>query len=302
MIKTATLYRIISEPADTLDARASFDAAAFTPCGSTQQISSGWVPPRGIEHGALLEIVSGQWILKLATETKKVPSPVLDNEVSRIAKEAEALTGRKPGKKQRREIREEALLSLLPAAFPSRLDTLVWIDVANKLVLIDTASTGRADAVVTELIRCQEGLGLALIQPNETPALAMAKWLRDREPIEFLEIGRACELKATDDSKANVKYTHHDLFIPEIQQHIASGMLPISLAMCWDDRVSFSLTDKLTLKGITMLEDTRVPPAEAVDAFDADVVLFTGEMRTLVIDLLIALGGEAQAPKEQANG
>lgn len=29
----------------------------FAPCAATQQKSAGWVPPRGDEHGALVELV-----------------------------------------------------------------------------------------------------------------------------------------------------------------------------------------------------------------------------------------------------
>jgi recombination associated protein RdgC len=39
-------------------------SAAFVECGSSQSESAGWVPPRGERHGALLESVGGQWMLR----------------------------------------------------------------------------------------------------------------------------------------------------------------------------------------------------------------------------------------------
>lgn len=301
MITNATLYLVVSEPDESTDARACFDAAPFIPCAPTQQISSGWVPPRSEDNGALLEIVHGHWIAKLCTETKKVPADVLNRLVKEQCKEIEAATGRKPGKKQTRELKEEALITLLPAAFPSRVYTLVWIDVANKMVVVDTASSSRADVVVSELIRCQEGLALAPISAMVSPAAAMAEWLFTQESPADFTVDRDLDLKAVDESKAKVKYTNHDLFIPEVKEHLTDGMLPVNLAMTWDDRASFVLTDAFVLKKIEFLDDNSVPPDEQADAFDANVILMAHEMSHLVPDLLLALGGEQIATTKETE-
>jgi len=64
--------------------------------------------------------------------------------------------------------------------------------------------------------------------------------------------------------------------------------------LTWNGRVSFVLTDALTLKKIKLLdvvlESVASDPGD--DGFDADVALCTGELRRLVPDLLLALGGE----------
>ncbi len=308
MIKNATIFKITAEPAESFDARGAIEAAAFVPCGPTQQLSFGFVPPRGIENGALLETIDSQWILRFAIETRKVPADVLDKEVSRIADETEAATGRKPGKKQRKEIREEALLTLLPKAFPQRADTMVWINVPDKFVVIGSTSASAVEIIAAELVRCQDGLAIDVLRPATPAAAAMTQWLTDQAMPEFFQPGSALELKATDESKSKVKYTNHDLFIEEILFHVRGGMAPASMRIEWDDRVHVTLTDKLALKSIDLLEDTRVPPEEAADAWDADVALFTGEIRLLVADLLRAMGGEVPAdvtdvePKEVANG
>lgn len=66
MFKNAMIYRIVNRvdvyPNVIEDA---LQAAEFAPCGTTQQQSAGWTPPRGIEHGPLLEFVSGQWMMRL---------------------------------------------------------------------------------------------------------------------------------------------------------------------------------------------------------------------------------------------
>jgi recombination associated protein RdgC len=110
-------------------------------------------------------------------------------------------------------------------------------------------------------------------------------------------VDRECELKAADESKAVVRYTRHALDTDEVVQHIANGKVPTRLAMTWNDRVSFVLTEALQLKKVAFLDVVadEAPTAagdRADDHFDADVAIATGELSRLLPDLLEALGGE----------
>ena len=74
--------------------------------------------------------------------------------------------------------------------------------------------------------------------------------------------------------------------IEEVQAHIAAGKLPTKLAMTWDDRVSFLLTEGLQLKKVTFL-DTVFEGTKADDGgFDTEVDIATGELRKLIPDLI----------------
>ena len=122
----------------------------------------------------------------------------------------------------------------------------------------------------------------------------MAQWLLTHEaPAEF-SIDQSCELKASDDSKAVVRYTRHPLDIDEVRTHIAHGKLPTQLAMTWQGRVSFVLTEALQLKKIIFQEPVQ---SEGQDegGLDADMAIATGELRLLVPDLLAALDGEGRS-------
>ena len=126
-----------------------------------------------------------------------------------------------------------------------------------------------------------------------------------QEPPAGFTIDRECELKATDESKAVVRYAKHPLDIDEVKQHIADGKRPTRLALTWDDRVSFELTHGLQIRKIVFLEgtDEGAGGGKKEDNFDADVAIATGELGQLVPALLDALGGEAAftaAPAEEA--
>ena len=272
----------------------SLQAARFVECGLTQEKSVGWTAPRGDAHGALVESVGGQWILKLMVESKMVPGSVITRKVKERAAQIEAVTGRKPGKKETKELKDEAKLDLLPMAFTKQGTCLVWIDPLTRLLVIDAGSQGKADEVLTFLAKAMEALGAVLVQTTISPVAAMSDWLLSQEPPAGFSVDRECELKAGDDSKAVVRYSRHALDIEEVQQHITNGKLPTRLAMTWEGRVSFMLTETFQIKKLSFVEGVFQDGASSNkdDRFDADAAIATGEIRKLIPDLLAALGGE----------
>lgn len=297
MFKNATLYRIIQMPSPDYDITAALQAREFLPCGASQEVSHGWVPPRG-EYQAMCECINGNLIYKLMTETKTVPTDVLDRKVKERAAAIEASTGRKPGRKETRDLKDDIRLELLPMAFAKRTSTLAWINPEQKLLVIDTASTKRADEVVTALIQSQEGLVLQRINTQVSPVARMADWLTKAFAPETLSVDRDCVLASMDESKAKVKYVKHNLDIQEVVDHIHNGMMPESLAVTWLNRVSFVLTGELTLKNIAILDVEVDAGDEKVDEFDASICIMTAELLSLTGDLIDELGGEVSMQKD----
>ena len=98
-----------------------------------------------------------------------------------------------------------------------------------------------------------------------------------------------------DDLKSTVRYSRHTLEIDEVAQHIESGKVPTQLAMTWNERVSFTLTDAAQIRKIKLLDvvlDGVQESGKDDDGFDADAAIVTGELAGLIPDLLEALGGE----------
>jgi len=295
VFKNIIVYRIAQgwQP----DLTAVEEALAKTPfaeCGATQERSAGWVPPRGEAHGPLAESVAGQWVLRWQSEAKVLPGAVLARKVKEKAERIERETGRKPGKKESRELKDEAKLDLLPMAFTKQGSTWVWIDREARTLVIDAGSQGRADEITTALVEALPGLSLALVDTQTSPQAAMAHWLREQEPPAGFSIDRECELKSAAEDKAVVRYARHPLDIDEVRAHIEAGKLPTKLAMSWDGRVSFVLTEGLQLKKVALLDTVLEGQAQDDGGFDADVAIATGELSRLIADLVEALGGEGR--------
>jgi recombination associated protein RdgC len=301
VFKNLMIYRMTAgwpEVVATLED--ALEDARFTECGASQEKSVGWVEPRGHEHGALVEVVGGQWLMKLMIEVKVIPASVVKRKVQDQLDHIEATTGRKPGKKERRDISEDARLALLPVAFTKQGSVQVWVDPTAGILVTDAGSQGKADEVMTWLIKAVNGLVVQLVNTQTSPSAAMALWLSTKEGPPDFTVDRECELKAADESRAVVRYTRHALDTDEVSQHIAMGKVPTRLALTWSDRVSFVLTDTLQLKKVSFLETVFEGAAAAPgdtqdDNFDADVAIATGELRKLIPDLLEALGGEVVA-------
>lgn len=279
----------------------ALDPARFAPCGASQEKSVGWVEPRGQAHGPLVEVIGGQWMLKQMVETKAVPGSVVKRKVEERAQQIEASTGRKPGKKEKRELAEDARQALLPMAFTKQSTVRVWIDPQNARLVLDAGSQAKADETMTALVTAIDGLAVQLVDTKTSPAVAMSEWLSTQEAPQGFSVDRECELKAPDESRAVVRYTRHALDTDEVSQHITMGKVPTRLALTWNDRVSFVLTEGLQLKKITLLDVVlEDKPAAAGDRkdddFDTDVVLITGELSELLPALMDALGGEAEHP------
>lgn len=254
----------------------------------------GWVEPRGEKHGALVESVAGQLVLKLMVESKVVPGGVVAEELAKRVQAIEAQTGRKPGKKEKKELKEDVRNSLLVQAFTKKRATLVWIAPAERLLVVESGSQSHSDEVVTELVKAFEGLAITPVHSVVAPSSAMAHWLTTQDLPSGFTTDRDCILKAQDESKASVRYARHALDIEEIRGHIATGKVPTQLALTWTDRVSFVLTDsgflrKLEFIGAAVKEHSK---SNTGSDFDTDVAIGTGELRAFIPELLEALGGE----------
>ena len=305
MFKSASFFRIASDfvlpPLDALEE--VLQTAQFMPCGATQPESVGWVPPRGNKSTVMVETVGTQVILRLSIERRPVPASAVKAEVEARVEKYKQETGReRASAKIKKEFKEEAMQALLPRAFTKRSSTTLWIDPDNKFLVVDSASLAGADKVVSQLIEAlseipgsRPGLMAKPVQTTMAASAAMAHWLSSREAPVGFTVDRDCELKMPDDQKSTVRYSRHTLEIDEVAEHIASGKVPTQLAMTWNERVSFVLTDMAQVKKIKLLDvvlDGVQENGKDDDGFDTDAAIVTGELSALIPDLLEALGGE----------
>ena len=256
--------------------------------------SQGWISPR--DNGLLVHEVNKQLLFALGTEKKLLPASVI-NQVSKAkAVEIEEQQGFKPGRKQLREIKEQVTDALLPRAFSINRATRVWLDPVNGWLIVDAATAAKADEVIKLLIKSIEKLPLETLQVVQSPVAAMTQWLTSDEVPKGFSVDQDTELRAGGDSKATVRFVSHTLELDDVRRHIANGKQCTRLAMTWADRISFVLTESLTIKRIAPLdiitETADVSSRDDDERFDSDMLLMTGELAKMLDDLVFALGGQ----------
>ena len=269
---------------------------AFAACSSLDMGSQGWVSPR--DNGMLVHTVNRQMLLQLGVEKKLLPATVV-NQVSKArAAELEEQQGFKPGRKQMKELKEQVTDELLPRAFSIRRSTSVWIDPVNHWLVVDAASPAKADEVFKALLQSIDQLPLGTLRVERSPVAAMTDWLAADEAPAGFTVDQDTELRAATEGKATVRYVRHTLEPEDVRRHIAAGKQCTRLALTWADRVSFVLTESLTVKRVTPLdvlkENDGAMTQNDDERFDTDFALMTGELAKLMNDLVEALGGEMQ--------
>jgi recombination associated protein RdgC len=304
MFKSASFFRIAEDfvlpPLEALEE--ALQATRFLSCGATQAESSGWVAPRGNKSTALVENVNRQIIVRLCTERRPVPASAIKAAVEERMEKYKQETGReRVGAKIKKEFREEVLMDLMPRAFTKQSSTTLWLDPVKKFVVVDSGSLTGADKVVSFLVEAlgnipgAAGLKAKPVQTTLSAAASMSHWLSSREAPVGFTVDRDCELKMPDDEKSTVRYSRHTLEIDEVAEHIAAGKVPTQLAMTWNDRVSFVLSEAGQIKKLKLLDvvlDGIGDKGKDDDGFDTDAAILTGELSAMIPDLLEALGGE----------
>ena len=297
--KNIQVYRMTAGWDLGSDINAVLEAHAHEPIGASQEISVGWVP---VQDDRFAYSVGGQLMLHFKTEVRKVPGSALKAKVKAACEQFQDQTGRKPCKKERREISDDTLLSLLPMVLPTAQQVRVWIDLANGWVVLNTGSQSLSDRIMTALVKALDKIQLQTLVLARSVGVVMTEWLAAQEgPIAFA-IDRACELKANDESKAVVRYTNSTLDTDNLREHIRQGKVCTSLALTWNDRVSFVLTDQFRIKKIKFLDiiqtEREQNTVDEVAVFQSDFAILTGELAKMLADLVEAFGGEQKAEED----
>ena len=303
-------YRLSPEWPITLDAlREQLATKPFKPCGSQDHESRGWVPP--FDGGELVHAIGDNWLVCMQTEAKLLPPAVINKEADKRAAEIKEQQGFKLGRKAMNELREQITTELLPRAFTRIRKTFAWMNVGAGWLVVDAASEKKAEDVLELLRHSLDTFPLALLRTERSPMSAMADWLAGGAPDGFT-LDQDFALQSISEDRARATFKGHDLEETHIDELLAAGNLPIKLAMTFDDRISFVLTESGALKRIDFLDVIRdqVKADEHEDAqsiFDAEFALMTGELLRLLPAIVAAMGGEiARSPdlidnaKEQA--
>lgn len=269
---------------------------AFRAATSIELTTSGWVSPT--KDGPLVRTVNKQLLITLQTEKKLLPASVITQVSKDRAAEMEEQQGFAVGRKAMKDLKERVADELLPRAFSIITAVHTWIDPVNGWLVVDAASPSKAEDVIKLLLKAIDKLPLGSLRVQSSPVGVMTSWLESDEAPYNFTIDQDTELRATGESKAAVRFVKHSLDPEDVRRHIAGGKQCTRLALTWNSRVSFVLTESLAIRSIKPLDVTKENDTVTYnddERFDNDMMLMAGELAKMLADLVEALGGEAKA-------
>lgn len=268
----------------------------FRPCGRTDPLSIGWCPPTGQDGAPLTHVIGRFALVCLKKEEKILPSSVVNETLAERLSDIEEQQGRKIGKREKTELRENIVRELLPRAFSVTRKTYAYVDRQGGWLVVDSASGKKTDELTVALRQTLGELPVTPLNTTERPAAVMTRWLTEGAPPDVV-IEQECELRADDEDGGIVRCRRQDLSAPEIQNHLAAGKEAMKLALSWDDRLGFALDDRLNIRRLRFLDSVQEKASEietddAMARFDADFSILTLELAEFIPRLLELFGGE----------
>lgn len=294
--KNIFIYRLSREVSwDTAAVNAALGKFVFTPCGSQDMVKAGWAPVLG---NNLTHEYQGFLLIQHKREEKILPSQVLKEELQKKILTLEEEQDRKLKKTEKDSLKDEVLHSLLPRAFTRKSLAKILIDRSNHLVFVEASSAKKAEDQLALLRKSLGSLPVIPFTPREPLEITMTEWFKNGFPAGFTA-GEDATLKGLLDNGGAVRCNKVDLQSDEIMSHIEAGKVATTVAINWMERASFRVNDDMSIKALTFCDDLYdqnddIDREDVAQRFDADFVLFTGELSALFNALVEAIGGEAE--------
>ena len=268
--------------------------AQFQPCTGLEWSSIGFTNP--VEFTSDM-VFSAQNTIRIALkkEEKVLPSTVINDLLKEKINLIREVEGRKVGRKEKQELKDTITDDLLPRAFTKNNNTDAIIDTKRDYLLINQATTSRAEIVLTKLREALGGVEAKLPRTKQSLGSLMMEWLLRGKAAGYFELDSDCELVGLGENAPVVRIKHHDLTAEEITKLLHSGKVVTQLGLSWNDRVRFVLTDNFTLKRIQFLDIIQEEASGQADDDQslayASQILMAEALGELLDELVSYLGG-----------
>lgn len=297
--KNLRIYRFTEKPTFSAELLGELlSGRPFTPCQSQDEFSFGFVNPVNGSNDNLT-IESGQYIGFCGKKEERIlPSAAVNEELTKRVKEVEEREARKLPAKERARMKDELIFELLPRAMTKSSKTHAYIDVENGFLIVDSSSAKKAEDLLSHVRKCLGSLPVVPLQVKNKPYSVMTQWLlfTEENHHQKFTLDDECELRSPEEAGAIIRCKRQDVTLPQIKSHLDNGLQVHKLAMTWSDRISFTIDADLAIKRVKFLDlvQEKAADVEAFDEteqFEADFTIMTGELTTMLSDLIEAFGG-----------
>ncbi|GAA0832992.1 MAG: recombination-associated protein RdgC [Marinomonas sp.] len=248
--KNAQIFQL--KDTESLDTNELIDKIPEFPlkeCGSQEEFSFGWLPL--IRNSEQWSLASDHCLLfRAGKEEKVLPAAVVREELEAKVAEIELIEGRKVGRKEKTDMKDELVFTLRPKAFSKRTDVWAYIDLKAKILVINSTNASMTELLFKHLQTTLGSFPMSPLQAQVSPASLMTDWLTKNEVPASLETGDECEIQDGSEEKATIRFKALEPLSEDVTRHLEQGMAVKSLALRWTDKLTFVLHEDLTLRKI----------------------------------------------------
>ncbi|MEE4361372.1 MAG: recombination-associated protein RdgC [Pseudomonadales bacterium] len=281
----------------TEDLDAQLIDARFSPCGPGQADSVGWEPPVADAPEQLVREVAGRQLLRARIQERILPMAAVTELLPERLAEIEAREGGPVRGARRREVAEGLRAELLPRALLKSTHQWLVIDRPSGLVLVDSATPARGEALLSMLRGCLGSLGvrpLAFTRPLDG---TLTTWVESGSLPKGFSLGEWCDLEHPQDTSNKVRFRGQPLDEDEVAATLARGLRVTAVELCWDLGAEAPLRCVLSEDG--SLRRLRLPVEDAAKGedeseaarLDAELALLGMTLERFFAALFPALGG-----------
>lgn len=295
MFRNVRFYKLDDNWPDSEEALSqSLESAAFTPCGPLTERSSGWMPVDADTSDLLARRLNGADLIRLRSQSRVLPHAAINEELEARVEEYRNRMQEAPSPREKRRLKAETRDELLPKAMLKSDKIWGYVDLKEKVICIDAALESVADRFLRRLRAPFGELNIRPLQFNKPVNDLLTKIFLGGAPKQFA-LGRECRMQDAADSGSIVRWSDFDLSDTTIRNHVANGMRLTHLAIEYDNVLGCVLDENgvITKMRFLGMDDDNHEENDPLARMDAEFVLITGMLRTLLGDLKKILGGFA---------
>lgn len=311
--KNLRIYRFTQDfVMDKATLNAGMNTSLFSPCGSQEASSLGWVsaltPKQTPIDGATADAAeidlvfeqNGHWLITAKKQDKVLPASVVNDAIEEKVAAISEAEGRPVRRKERQDLKDDVLMTLLPKAFTRSSLQSAYINQKEGYIVINAASANKAEELLTLLRESLGSLPVIPIVSKQLPLQIMTSWVGEATSAvnshENFSLGDECELSDPKETGSVIRCKHQDLASNEINSHLQAGMVVSKLGLIWLNGIEFILDDQLAIKRLRFADNIQ----EKADSFEAqnsdeqfaiEFSVMTLELSSFIKHLIDALGG-----------
>ncbi|WP_069108581.1 recombination-associated protein RdgC [Pseudoalteromonas piscicida] len=275
--------------------QAEFDAAlaqdAARGCGEQEMSTYGWVNALGKYGNTLAHFEDGKILVKARRQERVLPPAVLNEMLQNKVDTIQQEENRTVSKRERDDIKENLLCTLLPQAFVKNSYEYALIDTKAELIIVNASSFKKADEILALL---RKSLGTLPVVPafaNADIAQTLTKHLRDQCPLDGFGFGGDATFTDSCEKSSEVSLKDQELNTAEVLA-LLNDSLVTKLALK-SEKLRFSLSNSGIISQIKysdIIKETNadMPNEDMALKLSADFILVASEL----VSLISALEGQ----------